>query len=75
MTETMRRIDFTTGDLSTCGALDDLAISGDQIKLLRIERMSDDTAWGRIYMNDGKDVVIWFSVAKRRSLIITAEND
>lgn len=74
MTDTARRIDFTTGDLSTGGALDDLAISGDQIKLLRLERMSNDTAWGRIYMNDGRDVVLRFYVAKR-SLVITAEED
>jgi len=71
MTDTVRRIDFSSGGLIS-GDLDDLAISGDQIKMLRLERMSGDSAWGRIYMNDGQDVVLRFCVAKR-SLVITAE--
>jgi hypothetical protein len=74
MTDPVRRIDFTTGDLSTGGDLDDLAISGDQIKMLRLERMSGSSAWGRIHMIDGRDIVLRFSVAKR-SLVITAEED
>ena len=56
------------------GDLDDLAISGDQIKMLRLERMSGSSAWGRIHMIDGRDIVLRFSVAKR-SLVITAEED
>ena len=74
MTDTVRRIDFSTGDLASGGDLDDLAITGDQIQMLRIERMSSGTAWGRIYMNDGRDVVLRIYVEKR-SLAITAEEE
>jgi hypothetical protein len=70
----MRRIDLERGDLETGGDLDDLAISGEHIKLLRIERMSDHSAWGRIYMNDGRDVVLRFGVGKGK-LVMTAEGE
>jgi hypothetical protein len=32
--------------------------------MLRIERMSDGTCWGRIYMNDGPDIVLGWSAGK-----------
>lgn len=73
MTETMKRIDLS-GDLDQGGSLDDLAITGDHIKMLRIERMSDGSCWGRIYTNDGPDIVLGWS-AQKNKLRMDARND
>ena len=71
----MRRIDMDEGSsLEHGGDLDDLAISGDHISLLRIERMSSGSCWGRIYMKDGGDIVLGWS-AERGKLAVSAEAD
>lgn len=50
MTETAKvRIDCE----DDTDALDDLAIDGSAIRMLRLERLSDCTFWGAIHMNDG----------------------
>lgn len=72
--ESTKRIDFESGDLTTGGDLDDLVITGDQIRALHIERMSDVSVWGRIDLHDGSAVVLNFYVEKR-SLRMTAEED
>lgn len=46
--------------------LDDLAISGDHIKLLRLEDMGEGF-WGRVYMHDGSDIVL--SIGAKRSRV------
>jgi hypothetical protein len=61
----MCRIDCETGDASD-GALDDLAITGDQIDMLRLERMSDDTFWGAIHMKDGTGYTLKIWAEKRK---------
>lgn len=54
--------------------LDDLAISGELIEMLRLERMGPGHFWGRIYMKDGNHVEMTFW-AKRSKLSVTAERD
>lgn len=49
--------------------LDDLAISGDHIKLLRLEDMGEGF-WGRIYMHDGSDIVLSIGAKRRRVSVI-----
>jgi hypothetical protein len=46
----------------------ELAVSGDMIDGLHIERMDDDCVWGRVDMKDGSARVFWFS-AKKSKLI------
>lgn len=62
--EKVARIDLDDGDLWSGGALDDLAISGDLIQMLRLERMDTGVFWGRIYMKDGPDYVLGFHIEK-----------
>ena len=52
------------------GNLDDLAISGEQIELLRLARMDDSTAWGRIYMRDGSFYELTVSARTKLALKI-----
>lgn len=74
MDEKHERIDLDSGSLEKGGALDDLSISGEAIDLLRLERMGDGTFWGRIYMNEGPDLVLGFYV-KGRKLIADIRHD
>ena len=68
------RVDFKSGDLQSGGDLDDLAISGDLIEMVRVERMSGDSCWGMIYMKDGQHIRLSWSSSKGK-LAITAESD
>jgi hypothetical protein len=68
------RVDFKFGDLQSGGDLDDLAISGDLIEMVRVERMSGDSCWGMIYMKDGQHIRLSWSSSKGK-LAITAESD
>ena len=61
------RVDFEKAD-----ELDDLAIGGDLIRMVRLERMAGNHFWGAIYMRDGRDLRLSFWVEKR-SLAVTAE--
>lgn len=49
--------------------LDDLAISGDHIKLLRLEDMGEGF-WGRVYMHDGSDIVLSIGAKRNRVSVI-----
>lgn len=51
------RIDMDEG---TSIHLDDLAISGDLIQMVRIERMSDGVVWGAIYLKDKREITLHF---------------
>lgn len=55
--------------------LDDLAISGDEIEFVQIERMSDGVCWGRIEIKNGRSVVLCWSAEKRNQLSIAARED
>ncbi len=57
--EPMRRI-----DLDEEGELDDLAIDGSLVKMVRLERMAGNSFWMRLYMHDGDDFVLWLTTAK-----------
>ena len=70
----MHRVDFKSGDLQDGGDLDDLAIAGDLIEMVRVERMSDNSCWGMIYMKDGQHIRLSWSSSKGK-LAITAESD
>lgn len=61
------RVDFLKGD-----ELDDIAIGGDNIHLLRLERMDGNDWWGCIYLKDGRSLRLSFYVEKR-SLSVTGE--
>lgn len=63
--EKVERVDLDGGDLDSGGSLDDLAISGELINMLRLERMDTGVFWGRIYMKNGPDYVLGFHVSKR----------
>jgi len=67
-----RRIDFEKGDLDSAGEVDDLAISGSEIQMLRLERMDTGHVWGAIYFNDGSEVRLSFHSKGRLSM--TAES-
>lgn len=60
------RVDFDRN------GLDDLAIGGDLISMLRLERMSGNSFWGAVYMRDGRSLRLSFNIEKR-SLRVTAE--
>ena len=70
-----RRVDLNNGGtLEAGGHVDDLSISGEYISLLRLERMNRGSFWGRIYMKDGKDIVLSISAPKGK-IDVTAEAD
>lgn len=52
--------------------LDDLAISGELIEMLRLERMADNHFWGRVYMRDGNHIELGI-YAKRQRISIDAD--
>lgn len=52
-------------DLDKNGDLDDLAISGEFIQMLRLERIDSDYMWGRIYLKDGNEIELSFGVSKK----------
>ena len=62
------RVDFEDGGF----ALDDLAIGGDLIHMLRLERMSGDSVWGKVYLRDGRSLRLSLHIEKR-SLKMNAE--
>lgn len=66
------RIDFENGDLESAGDLDDLAIAGEEITMLRLERMDPNHFWGSVALKDGTEIrlSIWSSKGK---LSFTAE--
>ncbi len=51
-------------ELDDRGQLDDLTIDGSLIRMIRLERMSDDTFWGAIYMQDGTGHTLKISADK-----------
>lgn len=59
-------------DLDSKGGLDDLAISGDLITMVRLERMDKGGFWGAVYFRDGRDLRMWFSADKGK-LAVSAE--
>ena len=61
------RVDFEKGD-----ALDDLAIGGDHVHMVRLERMDGGYFWGCIYLRDGRTLRLSFG-AKARKLDVIAE--
>ena len=52
--------------------VDDIAISGDLVRMVRLERMSADAFWGAIHMHDGRSLTFYFH-AKARRLEASAE--
>ena len=64
------RIDYDDGSDT---ALDDLAIGGDHVHMVRLERMDGDCFWGCIYMRDGRTLRLSFGANKGRKLEVTAE--
>ena len=57
MSEMVERIDFERDGES----VDDLAISGDLVSMVRLERMSGTSVWGAVYMKDGRQFTIWLT--------------
>lgn len=53
--------------------VDDVAISGDLIRMFRLEAMDRDQFWGAVYLRDGRDLRFWFDGSMARSLKVTAE--
>lgn len=55
----VERVDATRRiDLDEEGELDDLAIDGSLVKMVRLERLSGNSFWMRLYMHDGNDLVL-----------------
>lgn len=65
------RVDFEKDGLH----VDDVAISGDLIRMFRLEAMDRDQFWGAVSLKDGRDLRFWFDGSKARSLKVTAEWD
>lgn len=61
------RVDFEKG-----AALDDLAIGGDHVHMVRLERMGAGEFWGCVYMKDGRTLRLSFG-AKGRKIDVIAE--
>jgi hypothetical protein len=64
------RIDF---DDSGPPRLDDLAIGGDHIELLRLERMNRNHFWGEVTLRDGRRLRLSFWAPKGRLDVIAEE--
>lgn len=58
------RVDFEADGY----ALDDLAIGGAHIHLLRLEDMGDGAFWGAIHLKDGRTLTLSF-YAERKGLL------
>ncbi len=52
---------------------DDIAISGDLVQMVRLERMENDTFWGAIHLRDGRSLTLSFHASKARKLEAAAE--
>jgi hypothetical protein len=63
------RVDFEADGAS----LDDVAIGGEHIHLLRLEDMGEGSFWGRITLKDGRALVLSFYAEKKGVLSATAE--
>ncbi len=56
-------------------SLDDLAISGDMIAGLRMERMSADHIWGRVDLVDGRSFVLSFGPEPKKRVSCYVHED